>query len=111
MTPLFTVPITVVTRTVSSRDAYGNDVSTTSTVVVDGVFAPGGSVERLAGGDTVTTQPTVYLPSPAPKAVDAVTVAGVTYEVDGQPQTWPAHPFTGWVPDLPVVVPLRRVTG
>jgi hypothetical protein len=61
----------------------------------------------------VVTQPTVYLPAPAPSAVDRVAVGGLVFEVDGDPEDWSAqpNPFGGWSPDLPVVVRLRRVTG
>lgn len=98
-------------RTVAGQDAYGNDTYTTVTVSVDAVFAPGGSTEVVNGQDLVVTQPTVYLPLPAPAALDAVTVDGQDYEVDGQPETWPPSPFSGWQPEYPVVVRLRRVTG
>lgn len=113
MTVTYTSAITVVARTVTGQNSDGGDIYTDTTTVVDGVFAPGGSTETTQAGDTVVTQPTVYLPAPAPAAIDQVIVGGVTYEVQGDPADWSIqpNPFTGWVPDLPVVVPLRRVTG
>lgn len=98
-------------RTVSGQDAYGNDTFTDQAATVDGVFVPGGSSEVTQAGDVVTTQPSLYLPLPAPAAIDQVTVNGTVYEVDGTPQTWPPSPFGGWQPDYPVVVRLREVTG
>lgn len=101
-----------VQRVKSGEDSYGNDIYTDTTVAKDAVFAPGGSVEAAVGQEQVTTQPTLYLPAPSPTPVDEVTVNGVTYQVDGVPQDWSAgSPFTGWVPDFPVVVRLKAVTG
>ena len=112
MTVPFTSPVVIVTRTVTGEDSDGNDVYGTSDVTVQGVIAPGQSLERTNGQDLVVTQPTAYLPAGVEvTAIDALELAGVRYEVDGDPQVWPAHPFTGWRPPLPVVVPLRRVTG
>lgn len=107
----FTVPVTLVTRTLSGRDNDGNDRYITVNTTIAGVFAPGGSTESTDGGDTVITQPTVYLPLPAPTAVDEVLVNGATFEVDGDPSVWPANPYTGHQPDYPVVVRLRKVNG
>jgi hypothetical protein len=51
----------------------------------------------------------VYLPAgTVVGAIDAVQVAGQTYEVDGSPNDW-QHPLTGWRPG--VEVRLKRVTG
>lgn len=103
------VPVTVVTRTASGRDADGNTTWTETSVTVTGAFAPGGSSELIQGQDTVITQPTVYLPSgTAVQPTDRVTVAGLTYEVDGSPNEW-INPFTG--SDFGVEVKLQRVTG
>lgn len=101
-----------VQRVVTGQDAYGNDVFADTTVTVDAVFAPGGSTELAVGQEQVTTQPTLYLPAPAPTALDEVSVNGVTYQVDGTPQDWSVgSPFTGWVPNFPVVVHLKVVSG
>lgn len=108
----FTVPVSWVARTLTGiKDSYGNDVYTDTPVSTQGVFAPGGSTETTQGGDTVVTQPTVYLPDMAVTPVDRIVVNGETFEVDGQPRNWPANAFTGWRPDYPLEVPLRRVTG
>jgi hypothetical protein len=81
-------------------------------VSLAGVFAPGVSLEQVQGQDVVTTQPTVYyLPGTDVDAVDAVTVNGLLYEVDGEPNVWPPSPFTGWQPEYSVEVRLKKVTG
>lgn len=101
-----------VQRAVTGQDVYGNDVYTDTTVSVDGVFAPGGSSESTQAGDRVTWQPTLYLPAPAPAVVDEVTVNGVLYQVDGRPDDWSAgSPYSDWLPDFPVVVHLKAMTG
>lgn len=112
MTVPFTQTLTLRTRTVTGTDSDGNDVYGSSDTSVKGVIGPGPSSELTSGQDMVTTQPTAYLPATVdPTAVDAILDGTVVYEVDGEPQIWPANPFGGWRPPLPVVVPLRRVTG
>lgn len=107
------VTVTLITRTVTGRDQYGNDQYGETSTTVGGVFAPGGSSELVQGQDTVISKPTVYLPAgTGVSAVDAIVVGGLRYTVDGQPADWTAgSPFTGWVPQFPVVVQLQRVTG
>jgi hypothetical protein len=101
-----------VQRTVTGTDAYGNDLYGETTVSVGAVFAPGSSSELIQGQDTVLTHPSLYLPLSSPPApTDRVVVDGVTYDVDGKPEVWPASPLTGWQPDYPVVVRLLNVTG
>ncbi len=91
-------------------DQYGNDVYTDADSVVTGcVFAPAGSTETLQGQNTVVDQPTLYVPTSVDvEAVDAITVRGVRYEVDGTPVRF-TSPWTGWTP--PTVVRLKGVTG
>lgn len=102
----YTVTVTLVTRTKGTPDAFGNDTWTESTSDVQGVRAPGGSVEQIQGMDTLTAQPTVYLPPGTDVGyLDAVVIAGHRYEVDGEPVHW-RHPLTGWYPG--VEVKLRR---
>jgi hypothetical protein len=105
----FGQPITLIRRTKGAPDSWGNDTWTTTSTVVSGGFNPGNSVELVQGQDLLTTQPTVMLPPGTPvAAIDAVQVDGLTYEVDGSPNS-PINPFTGWAPG--VVVKLKRVTG
>lgn len=109
MTFPFGEQITLVHRTKGTPDAYGNDTWTTTTTTVTGAFNPGSSVESVQGQDLLTVQPAVYLPAGTPlAAIDAVQIRGLTYEVDGSPNTW-VNPFTGWQPG--VEVRLKRVTG
>jgi hypothetical protein len=109
VTLTFPTPILLLTRTLAPRDADGNDTYTTVQTVTQGAFDPGGSTELVQGQDLVITQPTVLLPpGTAVGPLDAVSVAGVTYEVDGSPNAY-TSPFTGWQPG--VVVKLRAVTG
>lgn len=99
----------------ADRDADGNDVFIPGDTSVEGcAFAPAGSTEVVQGQDTVTTQPTVYIPRdeiPAGvsiTAVDAVTARGDRYEVDGAPEDF-RSPFVSFVP--PLVIRLKNVTG
>jgi hypothetical protein len=65
--------VTLLSRTVSGRDADGNDVYTTVETPVPGsVFAPFGSTELIQGQDTTIQNPTIYLgdPTVVPKATD-----------------------------------------
>lgn len=105
------VTVTLRTRTRSGTDAYGNDTFTTADTAVDGcAFDPGSSSELVQGQDTTIRHPAVYLPVgvDAPAAIDEVIVAGVTYQVDGAPETY-SNPFTGTV--FGTVVRLEGVTG
>lgn len=120
MTAPFGFTCTFITRTPSGTDPTGNTTYTNVSRSVPGcMYAPGSSSEtmgdRLTLGtqDTVVTKPTLYAPAgTVVGSVDRVTVPGFgTFEVDGDPQVWPAHPRTGWLPSNPVVVHLRQVTG
>jgi hypothetical protein len=109
---IFTVPVVLSSRVKSGTDAYGNDVYTPTDSTVDGIFAPGGSVEQLQGQDIVTDPADrVSADRDQRGRVDAVTVGGQRFEVDGAPNVWPPNPFTGWLPEFSVEVKLRRVTG
>lgn len=101
--------ITLHSRTGATRDGGNNDVPVYADSTLVGGFAPAGSVEVVQGQDTVTTTPSVYLPAgTVVKAVDQMTVRGVLYDVQGDPQDW-GHPFTGW--QAGIVVRLQGVTG
>jgi hypothetical protein len=106
----FAKAVTYVDRSVTGQDSDGNDTYTETQTATTAVFAPGGSAELTSGGDTVTTQPTLYgVDTALPvKATDRFIIDGLSFEVDGDPQKYD-DPFTGWQPGL--VVPLRRVTG
>lgn len=103
--------VTLITRTVSGKDALGNDVfATTQTAVPRCGFDPGHSVEDVQGRDMIVTRPRLLLPhgAPVPAAIDAVIVNGVTYEVDGSPNVV-RNPFTGWTAGT--VINLKAVSG
>lgn len=111
MTFPFGPTVTLITRgDPTGIDADGNDVYTpTSATVTAQFFNPGTSSEILGNQDTVISQPELGLPpGTVVGPIDAVTVGGVTYEVDGSPNS-PTNPFTGWAPG--VVVKLKQVTG
>jgi hypothetical protein len=106
-----TIATTVTKRVKSGTDSLGNDVWTTTSVpLLAQAFDPGVSLEQVQGQDVITTQPTVYYPPGSDvAAIDAVTIFGRTYEVDGEPIVNLQSPFTGWQPG--VIVRLKRVTG
>jgi len=110
----FTQQVTLVTRTVSGQDAYGNDVFTETSTAVDGVVWPrdGNGTsgnEQLQGRDTVIVGLSLLLPPGTDvTAVDRVDVGGLSYEVTGEPGHF-FSPFTGSDPG--VLVGLTRVTG
>ncbi|NUT04720.1 MAG: hypothetical protein HOV76_14670 [Hamadaea sp.] len=85
--------ITLIFRTPGNTDEYGDETGTATEETVLGAFSPKGSAE--ANGTGIVTQPTVYIP-PRPADLtflDAVRVAGITYEIDGAPIVWD-NPFT-----------------
>lgn len=105
----FADPVTLHGREVTGQDQYGDDIYADQDCNVRGVFVPGGSVELIQGQATVITRPRVFLPAGTDvTAVDAVTVRGRRYDVDGTPSDW-RSPMTGWRPGIEV--PLREVTG
>lgn len=111
----YTITVTFLIKgTPTGVDADGNDEYTPTPLVVPGcVYAPGGSTETLGNQDTVVTQPTLYVPAGTVLGViDQAVIPGVgTFDVDGDPQDWPAHPVTGWQPSNSVVVRLKGTTG
>jgi len=102
--------VTLLSRVRSGTDTYGNDVWTTTETVVDGCIVwPRTSSELVQGQDMVIVGLTLLAPAGTTiQPTDQVKVAGVTYEVDGQPGDW-TSPFTSW--DAGVQVALTRVTG
>lgn len=112
MTYPFAQQWTLIGRVKSGVDAYNDDVFTETRVAVPAVFAPGGSAEITNGGDTVTSQPTLYgIPAGTDvSAFDAVeSPAGVRYEIDSDPAEYQPNPFSGW--QVGTVLNLRKVTG
>lgn len=114
----FTTPITLIRRSVVGTDELGVNIYSETPTVVHGIFAPSSgssgtssTSESTDARDQITSQPTVFLPDVDLTAIDRVEVLGLSYEVDGEPLNWPANPVSGWRPELPLEVSLRRVTG
>lgn len=103
--------VTLITRTVTGRDADGNDVKGTVETPWPGtVFAPAGSTEQLAGQDMVTATAAFIWVDDVPDidAYDAIRRPnGDTYEVAGTPPDFPS-PFSG---RRVLQVNVNRVTG
>lgn len=102
--------VTNIRRYVSGADEFGNDVySYTSEDVAGCVVQPSGSNETVQFTDQVSTSIVVYYPFGTDiVAIDAFMVAGVKYEVEGDPSHW-VSPFSGHT--APIEVRGSRVTG
>lgn len=102
--------VTLITRTKTSEDAFGNDVFTeTQTDVAHCPVWPRTSTESTQGEDQTFVGLAALLPSDTNvTAIDAVVVDGVRYEVDGEPARF-TSPFTNLNPGIQVN--LTRVTG
>jgi hypothetical protein len=102
----------VLTRGPVSTDGYGNDsIGTVATTTVPCLFGGGSTTEVVQGSDQVTTNAECYLQLPdglAVSALDQLVHAGVTYEIQGDPEIW-ASPISQVV--SPTRVRLRKVTG
>jgi hypothetical protein len=85
----FVEPVTLLVNSAATPNQFGDEVPTQTPITLLGAFSPGVSAEQAAQG-TGSTQPEVYLPpgTQVPQWVDAVTVRGVTYQVEGQPAEW-----------------------
>ena len=107
--------VTVLRRTVTGQDSYGNDTVTWTEEDVAGVPVwPGdanaaGGNERVQARDMVLTGMTVGLPYGfAITAYDRIRVRGAVYEVNGEPASW-RSPLTGT--EAGVIVSLTLVQG
>lgn len=107
--------ITVTTVTQTGTDEYGDPVTSRTSIVRKGAFAPAIGFEKTGGQDQVVSQPQVLFTGQDADDVAAVitstseiTVRGKTYQVDGEPEDW-RSPFTGWHAGL--VIPLKRTVG
>lgn len=108
MVPLGYDTITIVHRSDGPPDDLGvATVTETQTVVTGCSVQPLSTEEELSDVDRVVTRWRLFAPPDTVlTATDAVLVAGVLYEVDGDPQVWtwagtPHH----------LVCLLRRATG
>lgn len=108
--------VTILRPGPATQDAYGNDVPGAPTEIPvpgcavaprDGTGA--GANEIVDARDTVITGLTMWAPYGTDiRATDRIRVAGLVYEVDGQPGSF-RSPFTGSTG--PVVAALELVTG
>jgi hypothetical protein len=91
-------------------DEYGNDQYSTVTFDVDGcAISPGFSSEDFSGTESVTENVNVHMPNGTNiSSLAAVIIAGLQFEVVGEPNTWES-PFTGTLG--PVEVKCKRVSS
>lgn len=78
------------------EDQYGEPIpgsgSESVTPLPDALFAPGGSSEPVAAGESaVVVAPTAYWPSAYPDILptDQLRIGETVYEVEGEPSRWP----------------------
>jgi len=102
--------VTVVKRTVSGQDSYGNDTYTeTKTDIYPCVVQTSGSVETVQFTDQVSDSLTMFLPYGTDiTAIDAVEYLGIRYEMQGDPSVWQS-PFSGRT--SPIQISVQRITG
>jgi hypothetical protein len=83
-------PVTATIVRPPARDWQGDRAGSATETDIDGCsWQPGASSETLAGGDTVITSGTVFMPgNPDIQATDQVRVSGVLYAVAGTPAAW-----------------------
>jgi hypothetical protein len=97
MPPNFLNPVTVtiVRRTVTGQDGFGNDIYGQTTEDVLGSVQPGTSRERLDFTDQLVSGVVVFVPYGTDvEYIDAIIVNGVQYEVNASPDVW-RSPFSG----------------
>lgn len=89
--PLARQTVTVVTRTRVGEDELGNDrYDDVETVVPGCAVQPLTTDEQVGDRDTVTSRWQLWAPAGTPLAATSrVRYDGHTFEVDGEPQTWP----------------------
>lgn len=95
MLPLLTDTVTIVRASLATgygnSRTYGWDAATRTTVL--GCVQPSASSERTGARDRVDTSYRVFLPGTVDvEATDRIEWGGGVFEVDGEPQRWPA-PF------------------
>jgi hypothetical protein len=102
--------LTLIRRTPSGRDVYGNTVLTEQRVPLPGCASwPETETEITGGRDTsITTRAALLPPGTVITEVDALEIGGVVYEMDGDPEV-AVSPLTGTQGGVGVRV--RRVTG
>lgn len=109
----FGVTVTIVRKSPGGTDAYGDPIpgTTTRIEIPRCGLAPRMSTESTARGrQGVIVGQTVYLPDNSPPVLytDQLEVAGVLYDIEGDPGAW-SNPLTGWTPGSEVAI--RRAIG
>ena len=114
----FGEPVVLIRRTVTGRNAGGDDVYTDVETIIDGcIISPRSSTGATAlttdthARDAVTVGLTVYMPPGTDvDSVDRVRARGHLYEVTAgsEPGIW-RSPLTGWYPGVEIA--LTRTTG
>jgi hypothetical protein len=102
--------VTLIRRVLGVPDAYGNDVYHDVREALRHCQVQPNTLtkEALNGRDQVEDRMILHAPPTARfESVDAVDVAGVRYEVHGQPKPWPD--WSGGVHHIEVV--LQRIEG
>ena len=99
------VPVTRIRTADAGVDQYGEPIpgAEAQETLPAGMFAPGASSEPVTpGAAPVSTSPTVYWPGQWPDVIasDVLLIAGVRYQVEGDPARWP----------MGLVATLRAVT-
>lgn len=104
------VTVTVVSRTLTGKDDYGNDVYEDATFDVPFCSVqPGGTNETTQFTDQLSSEIVAYLPYGTDvEFLSALIVNGITYEVQGKPNVWES-PFSGNT--APVEVRATKVSG
>jgi len=102
--------VTVINRTVSGKDTYGNDTyAEARTDIPDCVVQTSISSEQIEFTDQVSDGLTIFFPYGTDvDAIDAVEYKGIRYEMQGNPSVW-VSPFSGHT--APIQVSVTRITG
>lgn len=109
--------LTIITRTKTGVDDYGDPIYTDSTITAIGAISPAIGIETLGSGDQTSIEPRASFMGAEADRVSAVLTStsaiaradGKTFEVDDEPLGTVVNPFTGW--RAGITVPLKRVTG
>jgi Phage head-tail joining protein len=102
--------ITILHRTVSGQDQFGNDVYKSTPETITGVaIQPGSHTERVGSfTDEVTTSLQVFLPnSTSITYLDAIVWNGDTFEITGEPAIHES-PFSGHVAPIRVTATIVK---
>lgn len=102
--------VTLVKRSVTGVDDFGNDVYSETTIdVTPCIIQPSGSTENIQWTDEVSTTLTVFMPYGTDvDPIDAVEIDGDRFEIQGDVSSW-MSPFSGHT--SPIQMTVRKVSG